>query len=105
MHLRTMVILFGVHCTALVRACRFGWLHKTKKLAGTAGHTYRYTLRLHRRLREIAGFRAATLPGLEHTLAVQSASGSAARGKCFTMKLTSEHRSDALRRSGVSAEQ
>ena len=31
----------------------------------------RYTLRLHRRLREIAGFRAATLPGLEHTLAVQ----------------------------------
>ncbi len=64
----------------------------------------RYTLRLHRRLREIAGFRAATLPGLEHTLAVQSASGSAARGKCFTMKLTSEHRGGALRRSGVSAE-
>ena len=31
----------------------------------------RYTLRLHRRLREIAGFREATLPGLEHTLAVQ----------------------------------
>src|SRR4051812_39640234 len=30
----------------------------------------RYTLRLHRRLREIAGFRLATLPGLEHTLAV-----------------------------------
>src|SRR5262245_50338374 len=32
------------------------------------------------------------------------ASGSAARGKCFTMKLTSEHRSGARRRSGVSAE-
>ena len=31
----------------------------------------RYTLRLHRRLRGIAGFRAATLPGLEHTLAAQ----------------------------------
>src|SRR3954465_10340596 len=31
----------------------------------------RNTLRLHRRLREIAGFRAATLPGLEHTLALQ----------------------------------
>jgi hypothetical protein len=30
-----------------------------------------YTLRLHRRLREIAGFHVATLPGLEHTLAVQ----------------------------------
>ena len=27
---------------------------------------HRYTLRLHRRSREIAGFRAATLPGLEH---------------------------------------
>jgi len=26
----------------------------------------RYTLRLHRRSREIAGFPAATLPGLEH---------------------------------------
>ncbi len=31
-------------------------------------------------------------------------SGSTARGECFTMKLTSEHRGGALRRSGVSAD-
>jgi hypothetical protein len=59
------------------RRCRSDSLHKSKQSVGGAHPTFqikfvsdRYTLRLHRRLRGIAGFRVATLPGLEHTLAV-----------------------------------
>ena len=37
-------------------------------------------------------------------LSCNAVSGSTARGKCFTMKLTSEHRGGAPRRSGVSAD-